>query len=43
MGQAKWIKEGTTVTILKFGEKILDIEIPQTMILEASRGGIAEC
>lgn len=32
--QAKWIKEGTTVSILKFGEKILDIEIPLTMVLE---------
>jgi elongation factor P len=30
----KWIKEGTPVSILKFGEKILDIEIPMTMVLE---------
>lgn len=34
--QAKWIKEGTTVSILKFGEKILDIEIPLTMVLEVT-------
>jgi hypothetical protein len=36
--QSKWLKEGTDVSILKFGEKILDIEIPQTMVLEVRAG-----
>jgi len=34
--QSKWIKEGTPVSILKYGEKILDIEIPLTMVLEVT-------
>ena len=37
VGDSKmWMKEGVAVSILKFGEKILDIEIPQTMILEVT-------
>ncbi|EKX41917.1 hypothetical protein GUITHDRAFT_158178 [Guillardia theta CCMP2712] len=31
-----WMKEGVDVKIVKFGDKILDIEIPQTMVLEVT-------
>merc|ERR1712216_916168 len=32
--QSIWMTEGVEVTILKFGDKILDVAVPNTMSLE---------
>eukprot|EP00287_Rhodomonas_sp_CCMP768_P006203 CAMPEP_0196722564 /NCGR_PEP_ID=MMETSP1091-20130531/4914_1 /TAXON_ID=302021 /ORGANISM="Rhodomonas sp., Strain CCMP768" /LENGTH=235 /DNA_ID=CAMNT_0042064307 /DNA_START=142 /DNA_END=849 /DNA_ORIENTATION=- len=31
-----WMKEGTDVSILKYGDRILDVAVPQTMTLEVA-------